>query len=233
MLKATQAVVTPGKLLEPPKAISCKQSSAPVPNISALPSRTPKIFSSYKPPLVPARSRPEKPPITDLPLFLCEYLNCPERKSSSIPTKKSVVAQTFRNRAKTPNTLLFDTKITERSPRPKSPAPQRTDLFDTRSSIANKFYKPHFVKISPRAGIKLSSSSPFSRYPYPDSHKKHRKKNINLSNSVNVEKKKENEQKVLPVFVNEYTKTFAGKLRRVLEISEAAKNEADLLINYY
>ena len=232
MLKATQALVTPGRLLEQPKDIIKKQTSTPVSNPPTLPPKTPKLFASYKPPLVPSRPRPEKPQIADLPLFLCEYLNCSELKHSSNSTKKSAVAQTFQGRAKTPNILPFDTKFTERSPRPKSPVPQGSSLFDTKPAITNKFYKPYIVKITPRAKIKLYSPSPISRYPHEDNYKKHRKYKFKLNKSSNIEKRKENEQKVVPVFVNEYTRTYAGKLKRVLEVSEAAKTEADLLIPY-
>ena len=133
--------------------------------------------------------------------------------------------------------MKFDTK----SPLPTNPSHHAFESSDFRSNETSKWYKPYVLKISPRAKIKLYSPSPLPRYhnqefsnqaKYFNNENKsftkiRNKKTFRFKYNNIVEKKQENEFKALPVYINQYTRTYADKLKKVIEVCEAANFEVN------
>ena len=96
--------------------------------------------------------------------------------------------------------------------------------------LDGNLYKPYIVKISPRAKIRLYSQSPIGIERDSRSGRRNRSVRNNYQTTVDGDLRKDTEVKASPVFVEQYTKTYADKLKRVLEITEEARVEADKLL---
>lgn len=225
MLKTSQAFVTPGKLLlDPGKEAQHKEISVyPIKNLLTLPPKTPKLFSSYRSPSIPLYCKSEKPPvIPKVPEFLCEYLNYSELKT---PWKKQFPITPMPHRAKTPSTLSKPKK-SQSKPYKLNTSMRKSDFFESKNETTNIFYKPYYMKISPRAKVKLYSPEPLTYKLQKPVKRKSCK--LKLMNSPKTELFLDANSKAKPVQISEYTRTYAGKLKMVLEISEAAKLEAEV-----
>ena len=228
MSKTVQSYMTPSKLLKPPDPAN-KIIQLPIKYFLSLPSKTPKLFSSFRSPSVPAQSRPKKIfPNQNLPLFMSEYLNFPEPTKPDVRPKSNLSIKELINRSKV-SVKSSEKQKTEYSAIPSAPTQADYDVIQHINKRLNSFYKPYILEISPRAKIRIYSPTPIFQYRQSNQTMRKNKKRKPRFNSISNTEKKFQEFKAKPIVISGYTRTYADKLKKVLEISEAAKLEVMLL----
>jgi hypothetical protein len=213
--------MTPFKLLQRPSTHINKTSlSLPMRQDFIPKSKTPKLFSSMRAPSVQSRPRTQKTQSPNLPSFLTEYLSDPLNKSKPSTRKTLTQSKLFRKKnlkeeKKTQKIVLL------------SPKPNQFEILDSRKILSGSLYKPYVLKISPRAKIRLYSPSPIglSSGSHGDGKKRTRKSEFYTTGDN--EGKKDYEIQAIKVHVDSYSKDYAEKLRKVLEIKEQARMEVE------
>lgn len=239
MSKSRSNCITPYKLLNQTKEYPQKVSlSIPLRQIILQQAKTPKLFSSIRPPSPPPRPSLQKYSNNGLPLFLAEYLNQTESNFSS----RGFASKLFSNSKQLiKNSSEVGSKIKKKIIQHKedslysnkvnclTPTPNFYEIQDSRKVLSGNLYKPYILKISPRAKIRLYSQSPIGIERDCRSGRRNRSVRNNYQTTVDGDFRKDTEAKACPVFVENYTKTYAEKLKRVLEITEEARLEAEKL----
>lgn len=227
MSKTSQALVTPSKLLKRPSDTQHTSKMVPLKHLLMMPTKIPKLYSSFRPPSVPPRPKSQKDRyIKGLPSFLSEYLNCPESRPQSTTKRKLITQQTAKPLSNeiTPNDISI--KNTEKSSCSITPNPYPRDLKDYRKGSPGFIYKPYYIEISPRAKIRLYSPTPILSLSQCHNLSRTKKKKNKYAKNFEGDEKKDIEPRMLPVAINEYTRSYADKLKKLVELSEAAKSEA-------
>jgi hypothetical protein len=239
MSKSRSNCITPYKLLNQVKEFPQKASlSIPLRQIILKQAKTPKLFSSLRPPSTQPRPSLQKYSNIGLPSFLSEYLNQTETDFSSRVFTSKLFTNTKQLRK---NSSEVDSKIKKKNIQHKedslynnkvncfTPVPNFYEIEDSRKVLGGSLYKPYMVKISPRAKIRLYSQSPIGIEADLRCGRRNRSVRNNYQTTIDGDFRKDTEVKAGPVFVEQYTKTYADKLKRVLEITEEARVEAEKL----
>jgi hypothetical protein len=189
---------------------------------------------------VPQRSKVNKCYSPELPSFLGEYLN--ESIVSVRTSQRKTLTQVKLLRKKS-----FKKENKTETIKAATPAPQlneksekigkfeffdrleKLELLDSRKILSGNLYKPYIVKISPRSKIRLYSPSPIC--PQGGSSQSSRKKSrkSNFYTNPESESRKEPDPKATRVSIENYSKDYAEKLRKVLEVKEQARLEVERL----
>lgn len=215
--------MTPFKLLQKPSAATNKTILVlPLRQVILQQSKTPKLFSSLRPPSVPPRPRAQKTQSPELPSFLTEYLS--ESSNSAKPATRKTLTQS----------KLFRKKILKQETKTEkiissTPTPKMFEILDSRKILSGTLYKPYMVKISPRSKIRLYSPSPIGLGSGFHGEVKRKTRKSGFYTTGESEGKKEGEVKAMKVQVDCYSKDYAEKLRKVLEVKEQARIEVERL----
>lgn len=245
MSKTRTNCITPYKLLNKPAEYQQKISySLPLRQIIIQQAKVPKLFSSLRPPSPPIRPSSQKYSVLGLPPFLSEYLNNTDTNSSSkflhskISSNSKLKKKFFseldtKNRKKEYQhryeSFCSEKHYCEEKSNSLTPTPNFSEPQDSRKAFCGSLYKPYIVKISPRAKIRLYSQSPLEIERVGRGGRRRKGNKNNFQNTVDGDIKREAEIKAIPVQIDQYTKTYADKLKKVLEITEEARLEAEKL----
>ena len=229
MSKTTEHRVTPSKLISKPPIYSHAMNLIPLKKLLMLPPKTPKLFSSFRTSSVQSRPKSQNHSfMKNIPSFLCEYLNYPEFRSNSVSRQKQRTTQDSYQKPK-PEKIEIHEKTSERTIKAITPNPRIVDAHSTKKCETGLFYKPYMIEISPRAKIRLYSPAPILPLNESKSFKKVSKKRYRFHQNCESGLRKEEELRMQPVNVSNYTRSYADKLRKVIEICEAAKEEANFV----
>jgi hypothetical protein len=224
MSRNSQSFVTPKKLLTKPQNFIQSIAKIQIKNLLSIPSKTPKLFSSYRSPSVPPKNSLKRELIeNDVPMFLVDYMDCPQIIQKSKPVKRKTQTQGIEKRSKI-FTKRSELKSEEKFSGSYTPTPGIENSAYINTYSINSFYKPYLIKISPRAKIRLYSPIPLNDTRRKSKSLLSKRKKYHLNTNITTDKT-QIEFKPKPVLVNNYTKTFTEKLKRAKEISEQAKLE--------
>ena len=171
-------------------------------------------------PSVQIRSKKQKTQNPNLPSFLTEYLSDPLYTSKPSTHKALTESKLYRKK------ILKAEKKAEKFV-VTSPKPAQFEIIDSRKILSGALYKPYILKISPRSKIRLFSPSPIGLGSRSHGEAKRKTRKSEFYTIGDAEGKKDYEVQAIKVYVDSYSKDYAEKLRKVLEIKEQARMEVE------